>query len=145
MTSTRSASLLAILALVAAAVLGGAATYAWMSWNARSRPKMSEMTMIGVSRTAILDSLGLTPGQRTRVESLLEQTADRADSSVQRMMREVRAAIQEGRRDVRSVLDPAQQVRFDSLLTRAQEIRPRSPIPPRDSAPRDSAPRRQPD
>lgn len=136
MTSSRNAGLLAALALAAAAVVGGTATYAWTSWTQRSRPKMSEMTMIGVSRVAILDSLGLTPEQRAHVEALLEQTASRADASVERMMREVRTAIQEGRRDVRSALDPAQQVRFDSLLTRAQEIRPRSPVPPRDSAPR---------
>lgn len=130
------ASAYAGVALAAALLIGGAGGYVLgrQSFMKRSAPNMragAGMTLLGVSRLQLLDSLGLTPGQRNTVDSLLEAGRTRADSSVDRMMNDVRTATMETRQQVRAALDQEQRARFDSLLAAAPELRMRTPVPPR--------------
>lgn len=134
-TSGSRAGWYAGLALIAALLLGGAGGWFIGSRPGAMRPKIREMTLLGVTRSTLLDSLGLRPGQRALIDSLLDATTSRAESSVQRMMVDVRAATQAARTQVRAALDEPQRLRFDSMLSRVQELRPRSPIPPRGAAP----------
>lgn len=97
----------------------------------RSRLKQSspEMTLLGPTRSTLLDTLELTSAQRTRIDSLLEQSRTRADSAVNHLMDEVRELTAETRRQVRAVLDQRQQARFDSLMQTATPTLPRTPLP----------------
>ena len=129
--------LYAAAALAAAVLIGVAAGYALFhrdtSQRMRSGMKQSafEMTMLGISRGWLLDSLGLSPSQRAVVDSLLNGAATYAETSVERMMTSVRARTDSTRDQVRAVLNEQQKVRFDSLLNTAPPVRMRTPVPPR--------------
>lgn len=137
MKGPMKASLYAAVALVAAVLIGVAAGYVLFhredGTRMRSGMKTSafEMTMLGISRGWLLDSLGLTAAQRPVVDSLLNDAATYAESSVERMMTSVRARTDSTRDRVRAVLDDQQRVRFDSLLNSAPPLRMRTPVPPR--------------
>ena len=130
-------SLYAALSLVAAVLIGLAAGYFLfrrpIPERMRSGMKQSafDMTMLGISRGWLLDSLGLTASQRTLVDSLLNDAATYAEGSVERMMTSVRARTDSTRDRVRAVLNDEQRVRFDSLLNTAPPVRMRTPVPPR--------------
>jgi hypothetical protein len=138
MKALTKASLYAALALTAAVLIGVAAGFVLFhrddARQMRSGMKQSafEMTMLGVSRGWLLDSLGLSAGQRTVVDSLLNSAAAFAESSVERMMTGVRARTDSTRDQVRAVLNDQQRVRFDSLLNAAPPVRMRTPVPPRE-------------
>lgn len=131
------ANLYAALALAAAVLVGLSAGYLLFrregSSPMRSGMKQSafEMTMLGVSRGWLLDSLELSAAQRTVVDSLLNHAATYAETAVERMMTDVRARTDSTRDQVRRVLDDRQRVRFDSLLNSAPPVRMRTPVPPR--------------
>ena len=137
MKGSSKATLYAALALIAAVLIGVAAGYGLFhredAQRMRSGMKQSafEMTMLGISRGWLLDSLGLNPSQRSVVDSLLNGAATYAESSVERMMTSVRARTDSTRDQVRAVLDEQQRVRFDSLLNAAPPVRMRTPVPPR--------------
>ena len=118
----------AALALVAALLTGGVAGYAL--GNRPHRQRMKEMTMLGLSRSALLDSLRATPEQRTRIDSILDLARARSDSAVEGMVTIVRGATGQARDQVRALLTPEQRTRFDSMLTTTPETLPRSPMPP---------------
>jgi hypothetical protein len=130
-------SLYAALSLVAAVLIGLTAGYFLFRQPSpqrmRSGMKQSafEMTMLGVSRGWLLDSLALTASQRTLVDSLLNDAATYAEGSVERMMTSVRARTDSTRDRVREVLNEQQRVRFDSLLSTTPPVRMRTPVPPR--------------
>jgi hypothetical protein len=130
-------SLYAALSLTAAVLIGLAAGYFLFRQpnpqRMRSGMKQSafEMTMLGVSRGWLLDSLALTASQRTLVDSLLNDAATYAEGSVERMMTSVRARTDSTRDRVREVLNEQQRVRFDSLLSTNPPVRMRTPVPPR--------------
>jgi hypothetical protein len=130
--STRRAGLLAALALIGALCAGGVLGYALGSRPRPMRPK--QMALLGVSRAALLDSLRLDPGQRARVDSILDGSEARAERSIQRMMAEVRDLTREARDGIADGMDPATRARFDSLLASAFPVQPRSPLPPRDTS-----------
>jgi hypothetical protein len=136
MNAPTKATLYAVLALVAALLIGVAAGYGLFHRDdprMRSGMKQSafEMTMLGISRGWLLDSLGLNPSQRAVVDSLLNGAATYAETSVERMMTSVRARTDSTRDQVRAVLNDQQRVRFDSLLRAAPPVRMRTPVPPR--------------
>ncbi len=115
-------------ALIAALLAGGAAGYAVGARPPREHFK--EMTMLGLSRSALLDSIAATPAQRARIDSLLDLARAHADSAVNRMMRDVREATGAARAQVRALLTPEQRTRFEALLEGTSEMLPRSPMPP---------------
>jgi hypothetical protein len=132
--TSRAPTIYAALALIAAIVIGSAVGYALgrRSLMKRAAPggrSVPEMTLLGVSRSALADSLGLSPAQRATVDSLLEQARRTADSMVGRMITDVRAATGQVRRQVRAVLNDGQRLRFDSLLNSATPLLPRTPVP----------------
>lgn len=137
MKGLTKAGLYAALALTAAVLIGIAAGYALFHrenpQRMRSGMKQSafEMTMLGISRGWLLDSLELSASQRTVVDSLLNGAATFAETSVERMMTSVRARTDSTRDQVRAVLNEQQRVRFDSLLNTAPPVRMRTPVPPR--------------
>jgi hypothetical protein len=131
----RRASVLATVALAAAVLAGGLAGYALgrRSLMKHAGPASgSAMTMLGVTRAMLLDSLGLTPGQRILIDSLLDDAGRRADSAVERLVTDVRGFTGLARERIRSALDERQRGRFDSLLAATAPLLPRTPVPPRE-------------
>ncbi len=128
MTGPARANLFAALALLAAAALGGAAGYAI---GRRPGPmKAKQVALLGVTRETLFDSLGLGPEQRAHIDSTLDAAEQQADRSIKNMMEMVLGLTQAAKADVRGVLTEPQRVRFDSLLSRAAPLLPRSPLPP---------------
>jgi hypothetical protein len=129
--TTRRAGWYAALALAAALLVGGIAGY---ELGSRPRPmRLKQAALLGISRITLLDSLHLSAAQRARVDSILDASEARADSSIRGMMATVRGLTQETKAQVRATLDPAQRVKFDSLLAHSVPSLPRSPLPPRDT------------
>ena len=129
----RPAALLAALALLGTLLVGGALGY---TIGSRPRPMRSkQMALFGISRTELLDSLRLDQQQRIRLDRILDVANGQAERSIARMMDEVQQVTRDARDSVRAGLSQPQQVRFDSLLTRAIPLRPRSPLPPKSTTP----------
>ena len=127
----RPATAFAALALLGAIIFGFALGYA-----VGSRPRalrMKQMTLLGLSRSYLLDSLNLTAPQRQRVDGILTGAANRADRSIQVMYHDVRAITGEARESVRATLDAPQRAKLDSVLSTVSEMKVRSPLPPRSS------------
>jgi hypothetical protein len=124
------ANLYAALALIAVMVIGGAAGYALGRRSPRMRPG-ADMTLLGISRSMLLDSLRLSPTQRIRINGLLDDAARRADSAVGQLMTDLRAVTDQTRQQVQAALDGPQKARFDSIMSAARPVRMRTPVPPR--------------
>lgn len=125
------------LALAAALVTGGALGFALgraagkRSALPRKTEVLSDVTLLGLSRQALLDSLTPTPAQRAIIDSLIDDAARRAEAGVERLVTDVRALTAQARRQVRAALEPPQQEKFDSLLSGIPQLLPRTPVPPR--------------
>ena len=94
---------------------------------------MKQMTLLGLSRSYLLDSLNLTAPQCQRVDGILTDAGKRADRSIQVMYYDVRAITGEARESVRATLDAPQRAKLDSILGTVSEMKVRSPLPPRTS------------
>lgn len=135
--TTATCNLYAALALAGTLVVGAAAGFAVgrgvgePAASHRKQPVLTDMTLLGLSRGALLDSLQLTTSQRVLVDSLLDGAARHAEAAVDTLMIGVRAITGSARAQVRSVLDERQQARFDTLMSRIPPLRMRTPVPPR--------------
>lgn len=135
--TTSTSNLYAALALTGTLLVGAAAGFAvgrgvgQRDAAHRKQPLLTDMTLLGLSRGALLDSLQLTASQRVLVDSLLDVAARRAEAAVDTLMTRVRAITGDARLQVRSVLDDRQRARFDTLLGRIPPMRMRTPVPPR--------------
>lgn len=89
---------------------------------------------------SIFDELKLTPGQRARVDTIMERRRQRTDSLWQEDGRRIRAAVDSARAEIRTVLTPQQIAEYDRLRERHEAERRRKRAE-RDSA--DAAARRQ--
>jgi hypothetical protein len=125
----------ATVALAGALLVGAALGFAAGRWEATRARGTPAVTMLGVSRAVLLDSLGLTPDQRVQVEQRLDDALRRSNTLVDGMLAEVRTVTEETRREVRALLDDGQRARFDSILATARPLRPRTPVPPRREGP----------
>lgn len=130
-------TLYAALALAATLLVGAAAGFmvgrgvGERAAAHRKQAVVTDMTLLGLSRAALLDTLQLTASQRVLVDSLLDGAARHAEAVVDTLMTGVRAITGEARLQVRSVLDDRQRARFDTLLSRIPPMRMRTPVPPR--------------
>lgn len=123
-------TLLAVIALLAAVLVGFAGGYAL---GRRPHPRqMDKVTLLGVNRGTILDSLQLTPQQRQRIEAVLSESETRAGKSIDLMLNDVRAATRDARERVRAALNENQRAKLDSILSTAVEMKPRTPLPQRE-------------
>ena len=123
-------TLLAVIALLAAVLVGFAGGYAL---GRRLPPRqMDKVTLLGVNRGTILDSLQLTPQQRQRIEAVLSESETRAGKSIDLMLNDVRAATRDARERVRAALNENQRAKLDSILSTAVEMKPRTPLPQRE-------------
>lgn len=123
-------TLLAVIALLAAVLVGFAGGYAL---GRRPHPRqMDKVTLLGVNRGVILDSLQLTPQQRQRIEAVLSESETRAGKSIDLMLNDVRAATRDARERVRAALNENQRAKLDSILSTAVEMKPRTPLPQRE-------------
>jgi len=123
---------LALVALLAAAVAGFALGF--MVGHNASPPRLQQVTLLGVSRSLLLDSLDLTGEQRQLIERVLNDAERSAGQSIDSMMNDVRNTTRQARQRVRDALDANQRAKLDSILSTVSELRPRSPLPPRDTA-----------
>jgi Spy/CpxP family protein refolding chaperone len=64
---------------------------------------------------SILDQLELEPGQRARVDSIMERRRERTDSLWQQDGQRIRAAVDSARAEIRTVLTPQQAAEYDRL------------------------------
>lgn len=64
---------------------------------------------------SIFDQLGLTTGQRVRVDSIMARRRQRTDSLWQEDGRRIRAAVDSARAEIRTVLTPQQSAEYDRL------------------------------
>jgi Spy/CpxP family protein refolding chaperone len=120
-------TLMAVIALLAAVLIGFAAGYAI---GRRPHPRqMDKVTLLGVDRAAILDSLHLTAQQRKTIEAVLNESETRAGKSIDVMFNDVRSATHDARERVRAALNENQRVKLDSILSTVVELKPRSPLP----------------
>ena len=81
----------------------------------------------------ILKELDLTPEQQRRVDAIMERRHAQMEAFWQGEGRKLRAIVDSARGEVRAVLDPAQQVRYDSLRAarkRRHEAKDGAPPPP---------------
>jgi len=133
-TSAR-ATWLAGLALLSALVAGGALGYRMGRQSLMKRPgppgSESPITMLGVTRASLTDSLRLTPTQRPLVESLLDRAELDAQAAVDTLIGSVKASTDRIRQQIRDLLDDQQRVRFDSTVSGSLPVLPRTPFPPR--------------
>lgn len=128
------ASFYATLALIAAMLMGGAAGYALGRRSPARNPGGPDVSLLGLSRDALLDSLGVNDQQREEIEQLLSSTNRRVETKVLQMMGEVRGMTDSTRQEVRGLLTQEQRTRFDSLLAAAAPVRMRTPLPPGSNA-----------
>lgn len=127
------APLFAGLALVATLCVGLAAGYALGARAHMRRPGPAGdtgMTMLGLTRSELRDSLRLTPGQTAVIDRVLDEARQQADSSVRQMVTDVRAATTRAKERVRAALDEPQRARLDTILARALPVLPRTPMLP---------------
>jgi len=123
----KRATLLAVIALLAAVLIGLAGGYAL---GRRPHPRqIDKVTLLGVDRSTILDSLHLTPQQRQGIEAVLNESETRAGKSIDVMFNEVRATTRDARERIRAALNENQRTKLDSILSTAIEVKPRSPLP----------------
>lgn len=126
----KRATLYAGIALLAVALAGFGIGYAV---GRNVRPKgFEKVTLLGVSRSLLLDSLNLTTQQHRVVDSVLKVSETRATTSIERMMQSVKSTTRDAREGVRNVLDNNQRAKLDSILSRVPELKPRSPMPPKE-------------
>jgi len=124
----RRVTALAVLALLAAVIVGFALGY---SVGSRPRPQRMKTTLLGISRDWLLDSLSLTTRQRQRMDSVLTDAETRAGRTIDAMYSDVRGVTRQAREQVRATLDAPQRARLDSILSTVMELKPRTPLPPR--------------
>jgi Spy/CpxP family protein refolding chaperone len=123
----KRATTLAAIALGAAVLIGFAVGY---SLGRRPHPRqMDKVTLLGVDRSTILDSLQLTSQQRQGIEAVLNESETRAGKSIDVMFNEVRATTRDARERIRAALNETQRTKLDSILSTAVELKPRSPLP----------------
>ena len=118
---------LALIALLAAAVAGFAIGF-YSGRNAQPKG-FEKVTLLGVSRSLLLDSLNLNPQQRRVVDNALSDAEKRATVSIEAMMQDVRTTTRAARERVRNTLDSNQRTKLDSILSRVPEMKPRTPLP----------------
>lgn len=108
-----------LFALLAAAIMAGPAVHA------QSTRAMHHQRGDSVEHARMMARLGLTPDQKTRIDAIHSKYAAQMesahDSSAMREMGDMRAShdstMKRAMAEVRAVLDPAQQVLFDSMMT----------------------------
>lgn len=123
----KRATTLAVIALLAAVMIGFAAGYVL---GRRPHPRqMDKVTLLGVDRSTILDSLHLTPQQRGGIEAVLKESETRAGKSIDLMFNEVQTTTRDARERIRAALNENQRAKLDSILSTAVEMKPRSPLP----------------
>lgn len=69
----------------------------------------------GMRQLAVFDELGLTEEQRTRIRAIIEASRPIVDSVLRSSMPAVQAVHDSVRAEIRAVLTPEQQRRFDEL------------------------------
>ena len=113
----RAAALLA--AVFAAGALAGAAV------DRALAPRPTIRTRIGTSAGGALDSLGLTPEQRRRVDAALERGRPRIEAAMSDMLPRLRAVSDSIDAEVRAILTAEQRARLDALRARGGGGAPR--------------------
>ena len=99
-------------------VLGGMAlervraVRTWRAVAARGRPDMGPM---GAGRLAFFDRLGISDEQRERIRGILEASRPLTDLILQNSMPRLSAIHDSVRAEIRAVLTPEQQERFDEM------------------------------
>jgi Spy/CpxP family protein refolding chaperone len=113
----RAAALLA--AVFAAGALAGAAV------DRALVPRPTIRTRIGTSTGGVLDSLGLAPEQRRRVDAALERGRPRIEAAMRDVLPRLRAVSDSIDAEVRAILTAEQRARLDALRARGAGGTPR--------------------
>lgn len=107
---------LAGLALLVAVFLAGAASGA-AAWHRLSPPRVKRQVSVRVAPqgVAVYESLGLSPEQRQRIDSILSTIQPRTDSLLRAALPRLSSLVEEADSAIRTVLRPEQRVKLDSM------------------------------
>ena len=127
-------SILAMVSLVAVLVVGFSIGYEFGRRASMKRPgrDIYQMTLLGAPRSLLVDSLNLSAAQRQTVGRILDDASTHAQHSIDAMVKDVRNTTQQAREQVRAALNDGQRARLDSILATVSEMKPRTPMPPRE-------------
>lgn len=77
----------------------------------------------GKKTSMILDQLGLSPEQRTRVDAIMARRRAQADTFWEREGPRMRSIVDSTRTEIRAILTPAQRAEYDRLRERYRAAR----------------------
>ena len=114
--SIRTRAVVVLMSTFLAGMLGGAALDRFIHRTPPRRPSLA-------FASRIFDSLGLTPDQRTKVDSIVTVGRDRSDAIFAEMRPRITTAMDSTWGDVRAVLTAEQKTRLDREIERFQRNR----------------------
>ena len=109
MTARQLRGLLVLLVVFAAGLLAG------FVLNRLFPPRPALTTRLSIQMPEVLDRLGLTAAQRHAADSILEQSAPRAESVLRATVPRLSAIADSVEAELRQILTPEQSVLLDSL------------------------------
>lgn len=120
----RAQALALLLLTFVVGVLGGMAIERLRMTRRPPRQPAAMLGMRGGGMPRMFEELDLTPDQRQRIEGILQQSRPLTDSVLQSSLPRLRAIRDSVRLQIRAVLTPEQQERFDAMEPRWGDRRP---------------------
>ena len=118
----RVTALASVLSLFAVGVLvGGLAVHLYYAKDQRERGDRGGRLHVGRFIERLERDLALTAEQRARIDEILQRARAESDDLQREMGPRVRGHMQQTRRQIRSVLTPEQQEKFDALQERHRQ------------------------
>jgi Spy/CpxP family protein refolding chaperone len=131
--ATRKAALWVGAVFLLGAALGGVLGYLFAHRPvSAANPPVSESARRAQKIQQLKNELSLTPQQLQQVDAILQQKHSETTAIREQTEAQIEAVRQKGRNDIRAILTPEQQPKFEEFLKRLDEERKRrEPPPPR--------------
>jgi Spy/CpxP family protein refolding chaperone len=131
--ATRKAALWVGAVFLLGAALGGVLGYLFAHRSvSAANPQLSESERRAKKTAQLKNELSLTPQQLQQVDAILQQKHSETTAIREQTEAQIEAVRQKGRNDIRAILTPEQQPKFEEFLKRLDEERKRrEPPPPR--------------
>jgi Spy/CpxP family protein refolding chaperone len=114
-----------LIVIFAAGMLAGTAFTRVLSAREPSATPAADCAREERGPHSIIDQLDLQPGQRARVDSIMDRRRERTDSLWQQDGARIRAAVDSARAEIRTVLTPQQAAEYDRLREEHEQERKR--------------------
>lgn len=122
---TRLTGMALLIVIFAAGMLAGTAFTRVLSAREPAAAKATDCAREERGPHSIIDQLDLQPGQRARVDSIMDRRRERTDSLWQQDGQRIRAAVDSARAEIRTVLTPQQAAEYDRLREEHEQERKR--------------------